>query len=875
MAYPVINFPDPPLRLQCDLWITTGHTATAIGGPFKLQYIYMKFSSSRVLYWLGLVVCAILGLGNLLSSPPNYSAGIVLLLAGAGCLFFLLWRDAPRPVMPGRGPLHQLANPPLPFVGRRNELRQAAAALKQGRLVAIFGEDGAGKTALALKLASNLLPHYPDAQFHLDLGGGGPEALSTPEAQASVLHSLDPAAQLPEDPEQVAALYRSALQGKHALLLLDNAASAGQAQALVPPSGSLALITVRTPPKNGDMSPINIDTAFDLPNLVAVRLARLSVWDSARLVTSHLQRRGGMNLSWLNRPTTVLLQACDGLPGALRLVAGQFNRRPAPDTGALLQRFNELRREFGQGEAALRLCYENLTGEQQKRWRMLAVFSGSFDLNAIAAMWEIPADKALPHIYALKDLGLLEDGPASQRYVLAPTTGRAFASSLLTEPESREAHLRHTGYYRALLDRIDSVFAQNDKRKLNALPWLDLEWANIRAAQQWISTNWQSSQSAAHLCSLFPNAGVNILGQRLSMRQLITWLESGLQAAADLGYRQLESQYLGGLGNICSNLGEMRKAVEYYDRRLLIDRAVGDRRSEAVTLSHLGIALTSLGDLSRAVEVFQVAAPLFHEFADRYQEGLTLAYLGDALRLSGQPPAAIHYYQQALEIFREFKDRRNEAIYTGSLGMAFANQGELPVAIQHYRDALQVFRAIDDQHGAAVTLKYLGDACSSQGQAQEATDFYQQALSVFRQTNDQRSEGEVLGALGVAHLNRDNPAEAALYFEQALVIDRKFSNRRNEVKNLTNLGLVYQHLGDLARSAELYQQALLYHQEINDQQGEVNLYWNLGLVYAGQGDLPRAIASMQMLVDYENATGQTNAAQHAAQVEELRKKTDQ
>ena len=92
------------------------------------------------------------------------------------------------------------------------------------------------------------------------------------------------------------------------------------------------------------------------------------------------------------------------------------------------------------------------------------------------------------------------------------------------------------------------------------------------------------------------------------------------------------------------------------------------------------------------------------------------------------------------------------------------------------------------------------------------------------------------------------------------------------MKNLTNLGITYQRLGNLARAAELYQQALLYYQEFNDQQGEANLYWSLGLVYAGQGDLPRAIASMQMLVDYENATSQPNAAQHAGQVEELRRK---
>ena len=816
----------------------------------------MKPSLYRFMYLLGLFVCTILLLGILSNPLPNSTAGIVLLLASAGCIFGLLRKDNPRPVMPGRGPIHQLTYPPFPFVGRRTELRHAAAALKQGRLVAILGEGGAGKTALALKLAYDLLPQYPDAQVLLDLGGSGPEPLSAQEAQASLLHSLDPAAHLPDEPQQVAALYRAALQGRHALLLLDNSASADQVQALLPPSGNLTLLTARA--------------SLNLNNLTAVHLGRLSAWDSGRLFKIWVHQ---FTFSWLNRPTTDLVQTCGGLPGALRLVAGQLNRRPAPDAGVLLHRFNELHREFGEFEAALHLCYENLTGEQQKRWRMLAVFTGSFDLDAAAAVWEVPSDKALLAINELEKLSLVDSGPASQRYSM-PTTGRAFALALLTDQERSQAHFRHASYYRALLDRIDSVFAQNEKKNATALPWLDLEWANIREAQQWITANCQISQAAAHLCSLFPNAGVNILTQRLSMRQLITWLESGLQAATALGYRQLESHYLGGLGNIYSNLSEPRKAVECFERRLRIDRAVGDRRSEAVTLSNLGVALTNLGELSRAVEDFQLAAPLFHEFADRYREGLAFAYLGDALRLNGEPPEAIGYYRQALEIFHEFKDQRNEAIYTGSLGLAYANQGELPQAIRQYQEALPVFRILEDQHGEGVTLKYLGDACSSQGQAQQAVDFYQQALFTFRKAGDQRSEGDVLGALGVTHLNQQTPAAAALCFEQALVIDRKFGNRRSEVKNLTNLGITYQRLGDLARSAELYQQALLYHQELNDQQGEANLYWSLGLVYAGQGDLPRAIASMQMLVDYENATGQTNATQHAAQVEELRNKAN-
>jgi tetratricopeptide (TPR) repeat protein len=89
---------------------------------------------------------------------------------------------------------------------------------------------------------------------------------------------------------------------------------------------------------------------------------------------------------------------------------------------------------------------------------------------------------------------------------------------------------------------------------------------------------------------------------------------------------------------------------------------------------------------------------------------------------------------------------------------------------------------------------------------------------------------------------------------------------------LRALGVTHFKQGTPAVTAVCFKQALLYNQELNDQQGQANLYWNLGLVYAWQGDLPRAIASLQMLVDYENATGQFNAVQHASQVEEMRKR---
>src|SRR5437879_5451220 len=71
--------------------------------------------------------------------------------------------EAPTPVVPA---LHQLPPPPGDFTGRAEELSELKQAVEKGG-VTISGLGGVGKTALALKLAAQLTPRYPDAQFYL------------------------------------------------------------------------------------------------------------------------------------------------------------------------------------------------------------------------------------------------------------------------------------------------------------------------------------------------------------------------------------------------------------------------------------------------------------------------------------------------------------------------------------------------------------------------------------------------------------------------------------------------------------------------------------------------------------------------------------
>jgi len=69
----------------------------------------------------------------------------------------------PQPVLPSP---HQLPPPPADFTGRTAELHELRAAIAEGRvhIWGLYGQGGVGKTALALKLAEELSPNYPDAQ---------------------------------------------------------------------------------------------------------------------------------------------------------------------------------------------------------------------------------------------------------------------------------------------------------------------------------------------------------------------------------------------------------------------------------------------------------------------------------------------------------------------------------------------------------------------------------------------------------------------------------------------------------------------------------------------------------------------------------------
>jgi hypothetical protein len=178
---------------------------------------------------------------------------------------------------------HHLPPPPRDFVGRNAELTELLLAV-ENRGVTISGVQGlggVGKTALALKLAEHLTPSYPDAQFYLNLKGESEKPIDAKDAMGYVIRACFPDLTLPVEVAELKGLYQSALHGKRALLVMDNASDETQVEPLIPPPTCLLLVTSRR--------------HFTLPGLFAKNLDSLSPADGRTLAINIAPRLAHKN----------------------------------------------------------------------------------------------------------------------------------------------------------------------------------------------------------------------------------------------------------------------------------------------------------------------------------------------------------------------------------------------------------------------------------------------------------------------------------------------------------------------------------------------------------------------------------------------------
>jgi DNA-binding SARP family transcriptional activator len=209
-------------------------------------------------------------------------------------------------------------------------LRGEAPAAGPATTVVINGAAGIGKTALALDAAHAVRGDFADGQVYADLEGSTGNPAQPAEVLARLLVGLGvPDVAVPRTMVNRTSLFRSLVADRRMLIVLDDAVSTAQVRPLIPGSGgSRVIVTSR-------------HRLADLEGVHDVTLDALDEEASLQL----LERFAGRSRVDAERAAAQrLVEACAGVPLALRIVGTRLRSRPRRSLGALAHRLLEQRR---------------------------------------------------------------------------------------------------------------------------------------------------------------------------------------------------------------------------------------------------------------------------------------------------------------------------------------------------------------------------------------------------------------------------------------------------------------------------------------------------------------------------------------------------
>lgn len=654
----------------------------------------------------------------------------------------------------------RLPLPPSSFVGRKREVEEVVSLLKRPevRLLSLVGTGGTGKTRLALEAGRAAEAGFADGAIFV--------ALAAVTDGELVLPTIAKALRVEEAGGSLLERVGETLRDAQVLLVLDNFEQVTDAAPLLTELLSRApelklLVTSRTALRLSGEREYAVPP-LSLPPAAGLGLEEAQESEAVALFVERAQATDPQfELTAANaQPVAEICIRLDGLPLGLELAAARAKLLP-PE--AILARLDDRFRLLAGGardlpdrqrtlRAAIDWSYDLLMEEEQRVFRMLGVFAGTFDLDAVAAVVG-DEDDELDTLASLLDKSLLRrrDGPDGELRLSLLVTIREYALDRLREVgEEDAARARHADYAVALAIAAEPELV--GARQGEALARLELALDDLRAA-------------LARLLEREPERALRLANALYLFWYLHGHLREGrrwLEAALDRSDPTPEdrAKALRVLGALAEHAGELTRARELGEQSLALYRDLGDGRSAAACLNNLGTVAVIQGDHERARRHFEESIELKRGLGDQRGIGLTLSNLAIVATKDGDFEAGKRLHEEALAILRELGMLTPLANSLSSLAELELLGGAAARARELVDEVLEIRRSLGDRGGLADTLITLTRVALAEGDAPAAGEAAAESLAISRETGDREGIAAAVEALGDAAAARGETVEA-------------------------------------------------------------------------------------------------------------------
>jgi tetratricopeptide (TPR) repeat protein len=759
------------------------------------------------------------------------------------------------------------------LIGREMLMVQIKQLVLAKGYVALFGQPGVGKSALAAELAYDItiLNHFEDGVLWTGLGrkcdvlallAKWAEAMGlTPDQIAKSINTQKRADAI----KALSAAIHDAIGTRKILLVIDDAWDAKVALTFkVGGPNCCHLLTTRVP---------SVAVTFANPNILRI---------------DELDFEAGLNLLEELIPTGIgkwkdeakrLIEAVGGLPLALILLGNYLRTQilisDSQDIREILKKLleREIRLHLSQPQAPLDLHPDlpleaplslfsvigvsdgALDHEEQKLFYALSAFPpkpNSFDEQAALAISD-NAQKS--KLNKLIELGLL-DWADNNRYTLHQTIAD-YAEEKLADPNVfvrmvdyyvrlTEAHNDDLTFldldYHNIVSALDFAFKRNMHSRLISGANAFYKYLETRGFYEEAETILKRSQRAGKLMmtASFLNLG-NVLFRRASYAQAKSQYNQALKLSQDIGEVEIASDSLRGLGNIMIRQGKYSNAEEQYRKGLELVRSIGREDKISMFLKNLGAAAYLRGSLNEAANHYKESLELAHKVGLARGEIVGLMMnLGVLEDERGNIEQARDYYEQGLQMASEIGDQQRISGLLLNLGVIYHTQGDYSRAEDYFLKARNLAQDMGLKGRICEALEALGSIAKFRGEFQESENYFREGLKLAHEIGQRENICSFLMHLGRLGSKQGNFEQANLQLKESLKIARTIANKTLISDVLGGLGILAYRSGEEQRAEEYLIDALKIAQEIGHSELEGDLSQELGLLAIRKGEYEEA-----------------------------------
>ncbi|MER8162530.1 BTAD domain-containing putative transcriptional regulator [Streptomyces sp. NPDC094472] len=663
-------------------------------------------------------------------------------------------------------------------------------ATAEGRVMAVSavaGIGGVGKTTLAVHVAHAARAHFPDGQLYVDLQGAGPVPAEPNAILGAFLRALGtPDSAIPEGVHERAALYRSMLDGRRVLTLLDNARDAAQVRPLLPGTpGCAALITSRT----------------RMVDLEGAHLVDLDVMSPEEALVLFTRIVGAERVSSERDAAMDVVAACGFLPLAIRIAASRLASRRTWTVSTLARKLANQRRrldELRAGDLAVRATFElgygQLEPPQARAFRLLGLADGpDISLAAAAVLLQLDTFDAEELLESLVDASLLESAaPGRYRYhdlVRLYARDRAERHQSATEREAALSRLLN--FYLATAARVYAMERPGDRLGDHLAP---ADHPGLVFPHQDAALDWLFTEADCLLACAQQAASGTTLGRAADL----------LLAAMDLAESGANAPRYEAVARVVSETAH----------------TVGDTRAEGRARTCLAKVRNLTGRLEEADAEAERALALGSTVEDHVTMGRALTERGIIAHLSRTRwDDAERHFLRAIDAYRAVDDQPGEASALCNLSRAYVEMGRIDSAVDLARQGVRIYGSLGRTLRLANGKYALGIALTGSGSLTHALEQLTEALGLFREHRQPLWEGMTHQRMAEAHLSIGRPAEAATHAEQALAL-RGIGGEWRRAIVLTLLGKALLELGQNERADACWREALSIHERLGAPEAE-------------------------------------------------------